>query len=45
MIVVEPKVNKPLHEKWNSLISKLEADDLYGEKKKEKKSLYSCCHF
>ena len=32
MIVVELKVNKPLHEKWNSLISKLEADDLYGKK-------------
>lgn len=39
MIVVKLKVNKPLHEKWNSLISKLEADDLCGKKKKWKKKI------
>ena len=40
MLMAKLKVNKPLHEKWNSLISKLETGDLCvkkNEKKKEKK--------
>ena len=44
MLMAKLKVNKPLHEKWNSLISKLETGDLCvkkNEKKKEKKTLYS----
>lgn len=48
MLMNKLEVNKPMHEKWNSLICKLETDDLHGEKnkkKEKKKSLYSCCHF
>lgn len=47
MLMAKLKVNKPLHEKCNSLISKLETGDLCAKKmrKKRKKTLYSCCHF
>lgn len=40
MLMAKLQINKPMHEKWNSLICTLETDDLYGEKngkKKEKK--------
>lgn len=39
------KANKPVHRKHNSLISKLETDDLPREIKRRKHPSFNCCHF
>lgn len=41
MLMAKLKVNKPLHEKCNSLISKLETGDLCAKKmRKKRKKLF-----